>query len=273
MKPCCAFAAAILLLSASPVTAQFVAGRVIDQQTMRGLDGVGLELRTDDGRRVGRAVTDSAGHFQMQSARIGMYTLVAERIGYRTVTAPLTVTLSEQVDIVLRMDPAALVLEPLTVEARTTRNIGPLAGYYERIQRNQRVGIGRFITRDYIDERQPFDVTDLLREVPRVNVQAGNVTFRRGAAVSACAPKVYIDGVLTNRRGPAAVDELVRPSDLEGVEVYQGAAQMPGEFFDNTGCGVIALWTRRTTDQGRPFAWSRLFAAAGAVGLLMLLSR
>jgi hypothetical protein len=40
--------------------------------------------------------------------------------------------------------------------------------------------------------------------------------------------------------------DMIDTLSLEGVEVYQGAASIPGEFGGSTGqCGVILFWTRR----------------------------
>lgn len=264
-----------LLSAAAPAAAQFVQGRVLHTATDRPLDAVSVELRTDDGRRIAHAVTDTAGRFLMQSSRVGEYVLVAERIGLQPVTSMLQIRVGEQVDVLLRMSEAAVSLEALTVEARSHVNIGPLAGYYERVRRNQLAGIGHIITREEIDRRQPSDVTDLLRMMPRVRIASrhGRDSEVRFSGRGDCTPKVYIDGMLTNRRQPATVNDLVHPLDLEGVEVYQGLAQMPGEYSDLTGCGVVLLWTRRTNDGGRPFSWRRVLIAGGLFGVLLLLSR
>jgi hypothetical protein len=33
--------------------------------------------------------------------------------------------------------------------------------------------------------------------------------------------------------------------DLEVIEVYRSAAEVPGEFSGDANCGVLVLWTRR----------------------------
>ncbi|MEX1183198.1 MAG: hypothetical protein WEF86_08165 [Gemmatimonadota bacterium] len=40
-----------------------------------------------------------------------------------------------------------------------------------------------------------------------------------------------------------SIDDLVRPLDLEAIEVYRGPSEMPAEFARGT-CGAIVLWTR-----------------------------
>jgi hypothetical protein len=266
---------ASVLLQPDAVRAQFVSGVVVHAQSGSPLDAVNVELRSTEGRRMARALTDSAGRFYLQAPRTGTYSITAERIGLSAVSSTLMVGVSEEVEIVLRMAEAPLALEPLSVEARSHRNIGPLAGYYERVERNQRVGLGNIITRDRIDERNPGLVTDLMREMPRIEISTrssrGSETRFRGSRAGSCSPRVFVDGVLANRSDAAFLDDLVHPLDLEGLEVYQGLTQMPGEFVDISGCGVVLLWTRRVADRGAPFSLRRLLAAAGIFGLLLLI--
>jgi hypothetical protein len=265
-----------VLCVAGDVAGQFISGRVVHAGTGAPLEGVEVQLRAGDGRRIAQSLTDSTGAFLMQASRTGSYQLIAVRIGMETVRADLTVGVSEEVEILLRMGESAVVLDPLTVEARSFRNIGPLAGYYERVARSQGLGLGTIITRDRIDERNAIDVTDLLREVPRITIvrqRQGNEVRFRGGGTGGCSPRIYIDGVMANRRQPAFVNDYVRPLDLEGIEIYQGLAQSPGEFHDTTGCGVLLLWTRRMPDSGSPMTWKRFLAGAGLFGLIILIGR
>lgn len=267
-------AACCSLSAAAPAYAQFVGGRVVHAGTDQPLRDVTVELLTDGGRRIARAVTNDEGAFHMQASRIGEYVIRARRIGLESVTATLSVEVSQRVDILLRMAEAAVPLDPLTVEARSALNIGSLAGYYERTERAQLLGIGTVLTRDWLAERRAGSTGDILRQQPRVTVtsglyNSGQVRFNSGGR-SFCTPQIYLDGILANRTGPLYVNELPQPSDLEGIEIYRGLAEM-GEYYDNTGCGVILLWTRRTGDEGPPFSWRRLLSLTGALGVMLIL--
>lgn len=260
----------------APAQAQFVSGKVLDADTETPLANVSIELLSAAGQRLAATLSDSAGAFRIQAPLPGEFTVRAERIGMRTVTAPLSVQVGERVEVTLRMAALALPIEPLTVDARQAVNIGSLAGYYARAERVQRTGIGRVITRDRIESRPVGAVSDILREVPGITVTStpygsGAVSFSGGARAG-CTPQVYVDGVLANRAGPALVNELVQAVDLEGIEIYRGLATM-GEYYDRTGCGVILLWTRRGTEGGRPFTWSRLLALGALLGLILLISQ
>lgn len=273
----CGIAAAFLLGSfAAPlaVTAQFVEGRVIHATTEQPLAAVHIELRTADDIRVASALTDSAGRFRAQASRTGALTVTASLIGYQSAKTVLHVTAGERVDVVIRMSEQAITLDPIQVETRSMVSMGPLAGYYDRVERYRRMGIGRILTRDQIDARNAIDVTDLLRMVPRVRIstgmgRGGDVYFNSG--MGGCVPKVYLNGVLANRNSPASVNEMVSPGELEGIEVYQGLAQMSGEFYDVAGCGVILLWTRRMDGDGRPMSLRRILAIMSGIVLFLFI--
>ena len=89
-----------------------------------------------------------------------------------------------------------------------------------------------------------------------------------------CHPRVYVDGLIVIlgdarvrgtdiygfpeqptevRADPAdrpeiALDDFVMPQDVEAIEVYRRASEVPAHFggmSTATQCGVIAIWTRR----------------------------
>jgi hypothetical protein len=269
---------ALCCMMAAGVQAQVVTGRVTEDGTDRALADAVVTMRTTANRSVASAATDSTGSFRLQAPRFGEFLLSVELIGMMPITE-LSLTVNEgATEVVLRMAIAAVPLEPLTVEARGgDAGLGPLRGYYERMRWNERTGIGRIITRDAIDARNPAAMSDMLREVPRLSVNrarglTSHITVRGGRG-GECTPALFIDGTRTNRRAQANVDELVRPGDVEGVEIYVGLAQMPGIYHDETGCGVLLIWTRRGASDGRPFSWTRTLVGIGIAGAILLIAR
>lgn len=257
-----------------PASPQVISGRVLELGTEAPLQDVLVRLLFPDGRQAGQTVTDKKGEFALLLPRVGSYRLSAERIGLKTVTTePLEVALNEEVEVVLRMAEEAIPLEPLVVEARAPAELGLLAGYFQRMERHRLEGWGYILSRDQIEERMALDVADLLRDIPRVRiVQQGRGEYPRVVFLGRggeCTPRVYVDGVYQNRGGAAGwaavVDEIVRPYELEGVEVYRGIGEMPGEFYDDTHCGVILLWTKRDAQGGRPSTLRRLLTAFGVL--------
>jgi hypothetical protein len=43
-----------------------------------------------------------------------------------------------------------------------------------------------------------------------------------------------------------AIDDLVHPSLVEGIEAYSGISQLPAQYSGSeSACGVVLVWTRR----------------------------
>jgi hypothetical protein len=129
-------------------------------------------------------------------------------------------------------------LDTVVVAARTLPTA--LAEFEER----RKFGQGQFMTRAEIEKLNRVEVTDLLRLFKSVGPNGAN--FRAG-----CAFQFFIDGVRLRAPRP---DDLPRPAELEGIEVYANSATIPLQYKTFGGdrpnspgggfCGVILLWTR-----------------------------
>ncbi|HLM68463.1 MAG TPA: TonB-dependent receptor plug domain-containing protein, partial [Longimicrobium sp.] len=163
------------------------------------------------------------------------------------------------VELRLLMAVASVALEPVTVVARSPRRVSPtLRGFYQRMSN----GPGRFVTREEIESRRPTRVTDVLRNMPNLNLipgrgGMGGGTMSRGSSGGRCSVVFFIDGMLVSTpangvpwRGGARtdrpIDDYVQPGDIEGIEIYRGESDTPAEFVTRyVSCGTIVIWTRR----------------------------
>jgi hypothetical protein len=184
---------------------------------------------------------------------------------------PITVEADEEVAVVIRLQ-APIPLAPIEVTAR--RRVARSAAreaLEERLAWTEKVGLGRVIRREQIDNMPVSDVQDLLVTVPRIRlVSFANVrrVYMTGAGGD-CMPQVYVDGVRdVTRQG---ILDAITPFDLDAVEIYSSAMEAPPEYIDPGGCGVILLWTRRDTEGGKPMSWKRLLALAGVVGFMIFM--
>ena len=141
-------------------------------------------------------------------------------------------------------------MPPIIVRVRPRRYYGDMVSLQERIDR----GVGYIATREKIEERQPVNLADMLRAIPGVDVvQSGSTltgTFdirmrnAQNMLGETCPPAVWVDGVKWRDVRSAYTD--ISGMELEVVEVYNGPAQVPGEFLDSdASCGAIIVWTRR----------------------------
>ena len=243
MRPLLA-AALLAATAAAPAAAQSVHGRVLERGTDRPVASAVIELRDGSGVRA-QARTFDDGTFLLVVPRAGIYRVAAARLGYESLlSSDITIAAGDSVSLTFRMASNAVALEP--VQARSTPRPPParLAGFYTRSARRRQ---GHFITRDVIDQARASRTSDLLRRVPGL---AFRQTRKGGFALrgrGGCEPQVYLDGMDVSMFGTATtVDDLVRPEDLEGVEVY-GSSTIPVEFIRNHAgdeCGAVMLWTR-----------------------------
>lgn len=128
---------------------------------------------------------------------------------------------------------------------------------YDDFFRRQRVGLGAFINREQIDKMNSLRTIELLRGIPGIHVNVGpdgarGQTYVKVVRCSGPGSKVnvWVDGhkLVPPMMGdePAVPEMLSRidPRAIEMIEVYRGAAQLPGEFHDD-GCAAIVIWTRQ----------------------------
>lgn len=76
-----------------------------------------------------------------------------------------------------------------------------------------------------------------------MNVNCGGGTscfIRMARAPMRCSPQFIVDERVDNEFG-----SHVSIKDIQGIEVYTGPADVPGEFAGrNAGCGLIVIWTQ-----------------------------
>jgi hypothetical protein len=227
-----------------------VSGSVTDATSRRSVEGAIVQF--SDGLV---AVTDRRGDFKIKVVPAGTYRVRVSRIGYRPKRIDLPIDRDDRtLYMEVSLEPLPVQLEPVVVRGDTSTIVAygrRLAEFYRR--RHQ--GIGRFITRQDIDRRSPNRVSDLFWNVPGAWISydplgQASVTFRGmftgfgGGALGGfgrCPAAWYIDGM----RMPTdmgSLDNWVLPEQVEGIEVYNGIATVPLEFYG--GCGAIVVWTR-----------------------------
>jgi hypothetical protein len=148
------------------------------------------------------------------------------------VTRSVTVTLDRHAD----------VLGEVTIYGNPSERRHDLTGFLQR----SKSGFGHFLTRADIEQRHPFDFTDLFDMIPGFQVVTDTSGFRkiiskRGDNISGpCEPTFYINGMrLTN---VVDIDALIVPSDVAALEAYADPAGAPTQNVADW-CGSILIWT------------------------------
>jgi hypothetical protein len=247
--------AAVALL-ASPLAAQTVRGRVLDAATGEGVAEAAVKAVDAEGHDQGHSRTAADGSFRIQLRVPQSVRIQAQRTGYRpTLTAELAVAAREAVEVEVRLSAAALTIEPLRVTARVSpprRRSLELNGVYDR----ERDGLGRRVYREDIERQPNMNLAQILSRVTgTVRTIRGPyeyIMFSRASSIGVlqggggrCLPLLFIDGTRVSYGGSADINSLVAPNQVEAVELYSSAANIPVQFNGaGSACGVILIWTR-----------------------------
>jgi hypothetical protein len=193
-----------------------------------------LELkRQGEQSRVARSGED--GRFSFPDVQSGLVALTVRRMGYAAKTVNIDVPqtgVPASVEVKLEEIPSDIA--DVVVESSKHH----LDEFYQRKANNS---FGKYFERDDIQKRNPFYLSEMVSTVNGANISskgAGNRILLRG-----CQPMVWVDGM----RAPGAeLDDVARPSDIAGMEVYPSNAGLPAEYQDrnNRMCGAIMIWTK-----------------------------
>ena len=219
-----------------------------------------------------RTSSDAAGLFSLVLTPLDS-TLGFRRIGYRPILVSLRPLPSNGDTILVQLLTSSVQLPDLIVSAAPSKPV-QYAGTtkYDDVFLRRKIGLGNLITREVIRNRFGVSTAEILQGIPGIHYHHGPPTrlrFARCPEPGAIA--VYIDGMrqipagrivgemggggskgglLGLIRPPSTEDgpeiELlsrVNPSDIEMIEVFRGASEIPGVFHWN-GCAVVAVWTR-----------------------------
>ena len=198
-----------------------------------------------------QAVAQDNGSFGFSRLPLGRYQLTVEALGYEELVEEIT--LNGDAHLLVGLVPRALELDPLVVLSRRSRYLDGV-GFY---QRRDVARSGSTFTREEITSAGGHLVSDVLRSVPGVTLRRTRtgtpVILLRGG----CRPDVVVDGI--NLGVNVLLDDVVRPRDLEGLEVHRGGTTLFP--FSNSICGSVTAWTvdPSARDDGFAFSWRRLF--------------
>lgn len=197
-----------------------------------------------------RVTANEKGQFRISGIPSGDYLVSVHRVGFETLTAPITLSGVDTLRLALQMIPAAVHLAPV---ATTETRLSPrLRDFEERRKR----GNGVFYDQDEIEAKNVVTAVDILREVTSLRlVPSGSALVAMSARQGTpCPMQVFVDGIALSGTGPGDrspfdLNRLPSPKEIAAIEVYAGAASVPiwlanGPQSGKLGCGAILIWSR-----------------------------
>ncbi|HEV2130619.1 MAG TPA: TonB-dependent receptor plug domain-containing protein [Longimicrobiaceae bacterium] len=187
-------------------------------------------------------VTNEGGALLLESLAPGTRTVEVRYLGFAPERTTVQLENERAADLAFALEVRPVALAALQVKVHKKGRRLELTGFERRKAR----GFGTFITREQIEARQPQRMSDVLRSVPGVHLASTGFSDSRASMLRStpsrrCPIQYYMDGVQVFAFN---IDD-VRPHDIEGLEIYKGASEIPPDFNRGTAlCGVIVIWTR-----------------------------
>lgn len=227
----------------------------------------------------GRAETvhsNNRGYFVLSGLPVGEHELSVRHFGYAPLVHEVVVGKGLTTEAMIGLSPDPLELAPLVAVATRSRRL-EVKGFYERREWGELTGGGEFFTAEDIERRNPMRITHMIADVPGVRLgscglqlngcQVYSTRVSRGFTPQGCKMNIFVDGILVIRGSdepsaaeqvPAAIrrmsrmvkqsetiNDYVLPAEIEGLEVYTGAASLPAEFSGHDArCGAVVITTK-----------------------------
>ena len=188
-----------------------------------------------------RARTDSVGRFLLAALPAGALDLTFRRLAFEPVIVTIDLPADDTTEVEVKLTVVAQRLTGVVVNDRA-----PKKRVLEGFETRRRQGIGYFMTRAQIEKRDPRLLSDMLRMIPGTILiagEAGRITLRFTRSARNCPPQFFVDGIQASGMG---IDDIA-PGDVEGVEIFAGAAGLPSEYGrmrSTSNCGTVLIWTR-----------------------------
>ena len=259
-SPCLRRAGTVLLvlsLCAPRLPAQSVSqgaslrGRIFDAVSGAPLTGATVAATT-----TGASVqTDSIGQYRIDGLKVGIHRFLVSAAGYTRGSVTLAFAAREVMERDLELDPVGRTLSADdSAKAQMLRTVPVTAPMsvgrrFDDFERRRGTGRGQYLTRDQLDEGRFGTLQDALRPLRGVRYSCAGSTclVQMARAPLGCSPEYIVDERVDNTFGA-----LVPIRDIQAIEVYTGASDVPGEFAGaNAGCGVIVIWTTNGRAQKR----------------------
>lgn len=192
---------------------------------------------------VARAAAD--GRYRFDALPSGTFRVDASAIGFAPASGAADLRPGRTASLDVALGRRVTTLDPVAVYAPAIRADHEFA-------RRMRMGIGRFVTAAQLRRDSEYGLTNALAASPGlrlIGMGPNGAPIIRGRAN--CTPDVYLDGMLVQPVTPdpdgfTPLYQFVRPSQVEAIEVYTMAHEIPPAYRRNVNsCASVLVWTKR----------------------------
>jgi hypothetical protein len=221
-----------------------LSGRVVDSRSRQGVPNA-LIVFVADSRSVR---SDSLGGYRFEPLPSGILRFTVRAPGLSTTTITVALTRGEQMERDIALDSIGVIALPSSANAQKLPVVSvqveaSMDPRFADFERRRRTGRGQYLGRKEIENSNATSLQDAVRGMRGVTLDCGGslmCAVRMARAPAQCPPNFIVDGRIDNSFGPRTA---VR--DIEGIEVYTGPSELPGEYAGvENGCGAVIIWTR-----------------------------
>lgn len=238
-------AVACCVCSAVPCGGQVIAGVLLDSESGAPIPVGDIAVVDSAMKPIRAGKTDLRGRFSIRYTHDQPVMVYASALSYRAyLDGPFDIAEGDTLVLEFRIDPQPLSVDSIFVSVDQRQRRLEVSGFYER--RRSALG-GVFLEYSDLENKPATRTSDFFVQIPGVTVVpvGGGLSRARVLIRNRCQPNLFVDGVKVGggRRRPL-IDEIVRPEEIEGIEIYRSSSQTPTQFDQmDSRCGAILIWT------------------------------
>jgi hypothetical protein len=192
-----------------------------------------------------RTISSDSGTFALDGLPAGAVTFAVRRLGFESATFLALLKAGRTHQATFPLTPSVQPLAGVRVQDTTS-------AWLSLFEERRSMHRGTFLTRADFEKYNYRIASDILRQVPGVQVQPARVgtqvVMTRGAGARRCLPQLYVHSTPYSGN----FDDFA-PDDIEALEIYVGISEIPPDLntMGRPICAAIVIWTREPPPRKR----------------------
>lgn len=187
--------------------------------------------------------TDSSGHFIFRRVQPGVHTIQASLIGYKPITGSATVEAGQPAQVTLTLELSSIQLEEVIISGgKTNKFTRPSSATVAKmpLDRMENPQVYSSISKELIQDQLIVTYSDILKNIPGINLQLQNNSNAPGGTVST---RGFSSGAYLRNGTPGITVGVLDPVSIETLEAIKGPS---GTLFGSSLSSFGGLFNRVT---------------------------